>query len=208
VAEPIVTTHQYIEFAQLGADAIAIDLGGYSGLTSILFDMAIPSGGRVITVEADQQNIVACEKNFAVYKERSSRTIELVKAAIWKNDDGVSFSSEGSMGSSVLSVVGAGRGKAISMPSITLESLAKQLNLPRVDFIKCDIEGGETEVFDRPEFFAVYSPRIMIECHSVDGVMTSGKCEAILKKYGYTCKQVTQEGYPLPLLECVRTTPA
>lgn len=204
VAEPIVTTHQYIEFAKLGAGAVAIDLGAYSGLTSILFDMAIPSEGRVIAVEADPQNIVACEKNFAVYKERSNRTLDLVKAAIWKNSDGVSFSSEGSMGSSVLSVVGSGRGKSTKTPSITLEDLVRKFELQRVDFIKCDIEGGETEVFDRPEFFARFSPRIMIECHEVGGVMTSIACEAILKKFGYTCELVTQQGYPLPLLTCVR----
>lgn len=40
--EPVVTTKQYIDFAELKNDAVVIDLGAYSGLTSILFDMAIP----------------------------------------------------------------------------------------------------------------------------------------------------------------------
>ena len=55
--EPVVTTHQYIEFAELKKEAVVIDLGAYSGLTSILFDMAIPSGGQVIALEADSQNM-------------------------------------------------------------------------------------------------------------------------------------------------------
>jgi FkbM family methyltransferase len=204
VAEPTVTTEQYIEFANLGPDAVVIDLGAYSGLTSILFDRAIPSGGKVIAVEADSQNINACKKNFAAYADVSKRTIRLVQAAVWSDNEGVAFSSEGSMGSSVLSVVGGGRGESIKVPSITLERLAQQFDLARVDFIKCDIEGGETEVFDRPEFFQRYSPRIMIECHIVGGKSTSDACAAVLKKYGYVCELVTQRGYPLPLLTCTR----
>jgi FkbM family methyltransferase len=204
VAEPTITTEQYIEFANLASDAVVIDLGAYSGLTSILFDMAIPSGGQVIAVEADGQNIDACKINFAAYADHSKRTIRLVKAAVWSDNEGVAFSSEGSMGSSVLSVVGGGRGENIRVPSVTLERLAQQFDLTRVDFIKCDIEGGETEVFDRPEFFQRYSPKIMIECHIVGGMSTSHACIAVLKKYGYVCELVTQRGYPLPLLTCTR----
>jgi FkbM family methyltransferase len=204
VAEPTVTTEQYIEFANLSPEAVVIDLGAYSGLTSILFDMAIPSGGQVLAVEADHQNVGACERNFAAYADHSKRTIRLVEAAVWRDNDGVVFSSEGSMGSSVLSVVGSGRGKNIKVPSVTLEHLAKQFDLSRVDFIKCDIEGGETEIFDRPEFFEKYSPKIMIECHIVGGKSTSQACIAVLEKYGYVCELVSQRGYPLPLLACRR----
>jgi FkbM family methyltransferase len=207
VAEPTVTTEQYIEFANLSSDAVVIDLGAYSGLTSILFDRAIPSGGQVLAVEADHQNVGACKQNFAAYANRSKRTIRLVEAAVWRDNDGVVFSSEGSMGSSVLSVVGSGRGMNIEVPSVTLEHLAKQFDLSRVDFIKCDIEGGETEVFDRPEFFERYSPKIMIECHIVGGKSTSDACIAVLGKYGYVCELVIQRGYPLPLLACRRIHP-
>jgi FkbM family methyltransferase len=206
VAEPTITTDQYIEFANLGREAVVIDLGAYSGLTSIMFAMALSSGGKVLAVEADTQNIAACEQNFAAYKSYSNRTIHLVEAAIWSDDEGVAFSSEGSMGSSALSVVGSGRGETIRVPSITLERLAERFDLSCVDFIKCDIEGCETEVFDRPLFFAKYSPKIMIECHVVGGVSTSVACTATLKKYGYSCELVMQKGYPLPLLACTRTS--
>ncbi|MFG1423679.1 FkbM family methyltransferase [Roseixanthobacter liquoris] len=201
VAEPIVTTGQYIDFADLKAGDVVLDLGAYSGLTCVLFDQAIPSGGRVIAVEADQQNISACERNFALYGRFTGRKIDLVKAAIWKHDKGISFSSEGSMGSSATSIVGTGRGKMIEVASLTLAQLAERQNLDRVDFIKCDIEGAETEIFDCPEFFARYSPKIMIECHDVNG-LTAPICEKTLGKFGYKCVLIEQKGYPLPLLAC------
>lgn len=204
VAEPVDTARQYLEFAELGPQAVVIDLGAYSGLTSILFDMAIPGGGTIVAVEADRQNITACVENFAEYQRYCGRSIHLIEAAIWKDDQGVAFSSEGNMGSSVLSVVGTGRGKEIRVASVTLEGLAKRFDLQRIDLIKCDIEGGEIAIFDRPEFFARYSPKIMIECHGVKGESTSVVCAAVLEKYGYTCKLIEQRGYPLPLLACVR----
>lgn len=206
VAEPIITTEQYIEFADLGPDAVVLDLGAYSGLTSILFDRAIAGGGRVLAVEADQQNIAACKMNFAAYEKYAGRSIQLIEAAIWSDDKGVVFSSEGSMGSSVLAVVGEGRGQTISVPSLTLTSIAARFDLARVDFIKCDIEGGEVAVFDQPQFFAKYSPKIMIECHIVGGVSTSVACQKTLEKYGYRCELIMQRGYPLPLLACARTS--
>lgn len=205
VAEPIVTTRQYIEFAQLSENSVVIDLGAYSGLTSILFDMEIKKGGRVIAVEADQKNIPSCKTNFEEYQKRSGRSIDFVQAAIWKDCGGVSFSSEGNMGSSASDIVGSGRGDLFQMPSITLTKIAQDFDLSRVDFIKCDIEGGEIEIFKQDDFFAKYSPKIMIECHLVDGVMTSAACKNILGKYGYNFRLVTQDGYPLPLLECWRS---
>lgn len=41
VSEPIITSKEYIDFANLSEESIAIDLGAYSGLTSILMDQNI-----------------------------------------------------------------------------------------------------------------------------------------------------------------------
>lgn len=201
-AEPIVTAQQYIELANLPKDAVVLDLGAYSGLTSILLDQSIPSGGCVVAVEADQQNIQACRENIAIYERFSAHRIILVEAAVWKNDEGVCFSSEGNMSSSAVEIVGQGRGINLRVPTLTLLQLARQQHLSRVDFIKCDIEGGETQIFNSPEFFALFKPRIIIECHVVDGVNTANQCQEILSKFGYMFDLVEQHGYPLPLLVC------
>ncbi len=202
LAEPVLTTRQYIELASLAENAVVLDLGAYSGLTSILFDQAIPSGGRVIAVEADEQNITACQENFAAYERHCKRSIHLVHAAIWKDNSGVLFSSEGNMSSSAVEIVGSGRGTGLRVPSLTLLDLAVQQQLDRVDFIKCDIEGAEAVIFEAPEFFARFTPMIIIECHIVNGISTEHRCREVLSGYGYTCTLVEQRGYPLPLLVC------
>jgi hypothetical protein len=66
-AEPLNTTKQYLEFAQLTNGSVALDLGAYSGLTSILFDRMVGNTGRVISVEADESNIKCVKTNFGLY---------------------------------------------------------------------------------------------------------------------------------------------
>jgi hypothetical protein len=48
------------------------------------------------------------------------RKIELIHSAVWKNDKGVTFSSEGNMGISAVDIVGKGCGDNISVTSRTL----------------------------------------------------------------------------------------
>lgn len=107
------------------------------------------------------------------------------------------------MGSSAVDVVGTDRGDTVSVPSLTLDQIVEKFQLTHVDFIKCDIEGGETEIFDCPKFFSKFLPKILIEGHIVNGISTLEKCQNDLFKYGYICKQVEQHGFPLPLLLCI-----
>lgn len=178
-----------------------IDLGAYSGLTSILFKEKVGSLGRVIALDADKQNIEACNKNFSLYKKLTSNNIDLVFGAIWNHCNGLSFSSEGNMGSSAVEIVG-NRGQTEQVRSFTLSKIAKYANLDYIDFIKCDIEGAEAVIFEDGDFFNSYRPRIIIETHLVSGEETTEKCIRDLSKYGYICKRIIQEGVGLPLLEC------
>lgn len=86
-----------------------------------------------------------------------------------------------------------------------LSTLAKKYNLEKVDFIKCDIEGGEMKVFKDKEFFKKYSPKIIIETHYLHDYteMTTPIVKNLLDKIGYSYKEVQQDGFDLPLLECV-----
>ena len=174
------------------------------GLTSILFSRAVGSSGTVVAVEADVQNIACIKRNFANFSKYSAGTLQLCEGAVWETDDGLSFSSEGSMGSSASSIVGRNRGNVTGVRWFTLSSLATMANLARVDFIKCDVEGAERVIFKDEAFFRRFSPRIMIEPHVIDGVSTEHGCIAQLQRLGYDCESIAQHGVHLPLIQCVR----
>ena len=201
-SEPLVTTNQYLSFANLKAGSVALDLGAYSGLTSIVFKDIVGSTGRVIAVDVDEANLTAIKKNFDNYKKLTGYDIELLAGAVWNHNQGLKFSVEGNMGSAAAQIVGEGRGKIAMIKSYTLSDVTAIYNLEKVDFIKCDIEGAEAVVFEDAKFFEKYKPRIIIEPHIVEGRETAEKCKATLNTYGYSVKRIHQCGVTLPLLEC------
>lgn len=208
-AEPIETTHQYIDFAQLNEDSVVLDLGAYSGLTSILFDIEISKNnkqaqGKVIAVDPDIKNSDCIKYNFQNYQDKTGRKIEYLHGAVWCTDGEIEFSSEGNMGASALAIVGEKRGFKTRVKSYTLSSIAKKYNLNKIDFIKCDIEGGELNIFNDEEFFKNYKPKIIIEAHYFGDKMelSSGVVINTLSKYAYSCKEIKQNGVELPLIEC------
>ena len=201
-SEPLITTTQYLQFAKLGEGSTAMDLGSYSGLSSILFSSAVGSTGTVVAVDADQLNIECIKRNFLNYKKHSNKNILLLEGAVWEHEEGLEFSCEGNMGSSAARIVGNKRGSVIKVPSFTLSSIADKFSLKSVDFIKVDIEGAENVIFNDHKFFRKFSPRIIIETHIVGDKMTTGKCIEDLNKHGYSCKIIVQAGVEAPLLEC------
>lgn len=199
-SEPIGSTNQYIEFANLKAGETVLDLGAYSGLTSIMFSQLVGASGKVVAVEADPENYECAKVNI---KNSGLDNINLVFGAMWSNNNGILFSGELNMGSAAVDIVGA-RGQVSKIPSFTLSVVAKKYNLEQVNFIKCDIEGAEIEIFKDSKFFNRYNPRIIIEAHNIKGQPTSKKITGILNKYGYKVNEIKQVGVRLPLLECVR----
>ena len=191
-SEPLESTRQYLDFAQLKPGDVVLDLGAYSGLTSILFSQAVGESGRVVAVEADITNWGCLLEN-----TKLQENITRIFGAIWEHNHGVEFSAETNMGSSAAAIVGR-RGKMQGVPSFTLSHLMTIAGLDRVDFIKVDVEGAEKVIFHDAEFFKTYHPRMIIETHHTDEHVI-----ATLVNLGYHVKRVTQNGVRFPLLECV-----
>ena len=210
IPEPIDTTNQYIEFADLNEYSIVIDLGAYSGLTSLLFDQQITkynsnAQGKVISVEADIFNMSCLIQNIECYKAKTNRNIEYVFSAISNSDGYEKFLADGAMGANSNFTNIFRNANKYQIPSITLNSLAKRFALNKVDFIKCDVEGAEKYIFQDKKFFEKYSPKIIIEPHIINGVLTTDSVIQTLHSYNYECKIIKQNGSSLPLIECIRT---
>ena len=107
------------------------------------------------------------------------------------------------MGSSASEIVSDRISKPNLVNSITLSDIVSTNNLTKVDFIKCDIEGGELAILKDKSFFNRFKPKMIIETHFVDNEMTTNKIINGLREYGYTCRLIKQEGdLFFPLVEC------
>jgi FkbM family methyltransferase len=203
MAEPFVTVQQYLEFAQLGSGQVAIDLGSYSGLTSIAFSKAVGPLGKVVALEPDPINFAACKANLAQHwRTTGLDNVSLLNAAVSARKGSMLFSSEGNMGSAAAEIVGDKRGVLTEVESLGLSDIASLNRLTRVDFVKVDIEGGEVPVLRGSEaFFREFRPRVIVEPHFVGGVLSDRVVHEILSSYGYDCSTVSQADYSLPLVK-------
>jgi FkbM family methyltransferase len=197
LAEPFVTIEQYLDFANLSEGHVVFDLGAYSGLTSIAFADKVGKSGRVISLEPDFTNYQCLQKNISLAK---TENIELLNAAVWTYTGTLKFSLEESMGSSAVDLVGE-RGEIVEVDCYTLFDIVRKYNLSRVDFIKCDIEGAESFIFENKEFFDYFKPKIIVEAHNVNGVLNIGTFTDILTSYGYKSEIIDQTGITLPLVQ-------
>jgi FkbM family methyltransferase len=209
LAEPIVTAQQYVEFAGLRRGHVVLDLGAYSGLTAMVFAEAVGPGGGVVALEADPKNFETCEYNICRFNALTAKSgaarVELMFAAAWSDCDGILLSSEGSMGSGFDGILGSARGDLVRVPSRTLTEIAGMHGLERVDFVKCDIEGAEVEVFKDQEFLHKFRPRIIVETHEVGGDDSGRLVVAQLERLGYACTRAGSQRHDPWLLECVPT---
>lgn len=205
--ESVATSSDYMKFASLKRGQIALDLGGYCGLTSLLMQESVGKEGTVICVEPDEYNVVSIRKNFSLYNKITGMSPFLENKAVWKHDAGIEFCAEGNMGSAASEILKTSRdkldGKQTIVETITLSGIFDKYNLDRVDFIKCDIEGAEKHIFQDEGFFEKSCPKIVIEPHNADGQLTTNACVKALEQFGYESEVIAQTGVKaLPLIYC------
>jgi FkbM family methyltransferase len=205
--ESIATTKSILRHASLKEGDVVLDLGAYCGLSSILMKQKVQEKGIVIAVEPDPKNFKYLQKNIANYFKKTKRKIHIINKAIWRTNKKVAFVSEGNMGSSMVSLARGIRdrksieAKKIMVKSITLMELAKTLDLKKIDFIKCDIEGSEDFIFENKEFLRKYKPIIIAEYHNFHKTkLRIGKMELDLRCNGYKTKRIADEGSAFPLI--------
>ena len=121
--------HQFID-----DDAVCIDIGANIGLKT-LFLSRHASNGRVIAVEAAPSVAARLRENIAL---NSASNVECVEAAIGDHVGSVRFAEASAYGHIAT--------EGIEVPMLSIEELARRLSLPRVDFIKIDVEGFEFSI--------------------------------------------------------------
>lgn len=103
--------------------------------------MALRAGARlVVAIEPEKMNISAFRRNYA--EELKTGNVILIEKGIWDKTGSLSLHLSNTGDShSVAIPQNAGRDQTIEVT--TIDSLIESLKLPKVDFIKMDIEGAE-----------------------------------------------------------------
>ncbi|HEX7182980.1 MAG TPA: FkbM family methyltransferase [Thermoanaerobaculia bacterium] len=117
---------------------IAIDGGGCWGDTALYLAQRVGPTGHVHSFEPSPDNLPVFEANLQRNAELASR-ISVHRNALWKVSDAeLSFDPKGP----ATSVGGTG---AATVRSLAIDDLIERKSVPRVGFIKMDIEGAELD---------------------------------------------------------------
>lgn len=129
--------HPELEEANVRAGDVVVDGGAFWGDTALwLADQAGPDG-RVVVFEPDPSARGILERNLRANPGHASR-IEVRPEALWDSETSLDLTSQGAA-----STVRPGDGE---VRAVSLDGLVRDGELPRVDFVKLDVEGAESNV--------------------------------------------------------------
>ena len=158
----------------LPPNAYILDCGANIGLSVIYFKRICPSA-HIIAFEPDPLNFEILNYNLRSFQLDK---VEVNQAAIWKEKTRLTFSSTGSMGSSLSTTDPSG----IEVPTVRL----KDLLVRPVDFLKLDIEGAEYEVIRDAADALAFVKTMFVEYHGrFDQNQELLEILAIIQKAGF-----------------------
>jgi FkbM family methyltransferase len=119
----------------------------------------------VVAVEPAPENVECLRRNFAA--EIAARKVLLYPKGVWDKDDVLTLQvvpKNSAADSFVMHQEGGVEGAKV--PLTTIDKLVAELNLPRVDYIKMDIEGAEQRaIAGARQTIQKYHPRLALSAY-------------------------------------------
>ncbi len=170
-------------------DAV-IDVGAHIGIFTVkAARMVAGSGGRVIAIEPDVNNLRFLEQNIKI---NGLKNVVVVPKGIWSKPDRLKlFLGTHSMTSSLYHQEWQTDNIA-EVEVDSLDNMLKQVRVARADFIKMDVEGAEIEALKGMKGALAGNANLVISAyHEQDGKATYKTVVPRLKNEGY---KVHEEG--------------
>jgi len=169
---------------------VVLDCGAHVGNCAILFSRLVGKEGRVIALEPFEDSYKILKKRI---KRMNSDNVTAIKKGVWHKN--TTLSLQVFLDSSFCKIINndnnvfAGENKT-EINCITIDDLAKELKLMRLDMIKMDIEGAEIEALEGSgdtikKFFPCFA---IASYHIRNKEQTFLKVEQYLNHKGYSTK--------------------
>ena len=186
-------TQNIYNFTSKNNNPFIIDCGANIGISVIYFKQLYPDA-EILAFEPDTSIYKLLNHNVKIF---ALSDVTLVEKAVWNEDTILKFYSEGADGGRAATNVDME--KIIEVEAVRLKKFLTR----KVDFLKIDIEGAETEVLEDIKDVLINVDKIFVEYHSYLGKEQKlPEILNILKKSGFRI-HVTAPGLtsPNPFLE-------
>ena len=164
---------EFYRFESESRSPVIYDCGANIGMSCLYLKKLFPES-VIKTFEADPNIIKYLKSNL---KANNIGGVEVFEKAVWVHNEGVSFTSEGADGGAIFGE------DSEKIPSLRLSDLIREEE--RVDFLKLDIEGAETEVMKDCEEVLHKVDHLFVEYHNIDTGPGAAPILAILERAGF-----------------------
>lgn len=189
-AEGLDVAIDYLKKYNLKEGDIVFDCGAYCGISSYYFSKLVGETGKVYAFEPDKLNYKMLLKNIELH---NLKNVIPINKGIWDKTDTLLFNTEGALGSALVNVfdrkIEATKNK-VDVVSIT--DVVKEYNIPKIDFIKMDIEGAEIAAVEGIKDYLKNNDInfAIASYHVVDNERTYKKLESIFEEIGYDAETI------------------
>lgn len=150
--------------AFLPRDQPVVELGGCLGIVSSVIARHLEPGVTFSVTEANPHLIDICSQNATLNGTR--RNVRLNCAAICYKNDNVDFSVSKNVHVSQLGDAGRKRNmRRIKVPAMKLSDVIEQAGIDGNYSLICDIEGAETEIFEKDAAALARCDLVIVELH-------------------------------------------
>ncbi len=181
---------EFYRFATNEAAPVIFDCGANVGTSALYFRKTYPDS-RIVAFEADATIADFLQKNLS---QNGVTGVEVVRKAVWTDDAGVDFGSDGADGASIFAPT-----PKIRVPSVRFRDRLRAE--PRIDFLKMDIEGAEAYVLPDCRGALNHVQSIFVEYHAYpDQPQNLGEILEILREAGFRYYLNSAVDRPSPLV--------
>jgi FkbM family methyltransferase len=156
-----------------------LDLGSNIGLTIAHMAVVFPEA-RILGIELDEENYLLCQRNIEPFKPRCT----VIHGAVWPLAGEVTYAGTESCGFSVTKGAEGSR----TAQAYPMSRLIDMMDVPKVDYVKMDIEGAEADILEDAEQWLSRICCLKVEIHSP---YTVEHCMDTLGRYGMHCQRDT-----------------
>lgn len=175
---------------------VIVDVGAGIGEEVIPFSRLVGPGGRVIAIEAHPGTFDCLRETI---RRSGLGNVELVSCAVTAKDGTLAISNDvDHLGNSVIGVSGG-----VEVPARSLDSLAAELGLERIDLLKMNIEGAEKpalegmgEMIGRVRHIAISCHDFLAERGGPEAMRTREAVAAFLRGHGFELERRLDDPRP------------